>query len=90
MSKKIKVKDKDLQVFGIVPTLTEKQIERTVEKQVKFLKAVYPWLNELETYSEGAMEIRPIKRDVENLKKENAELKAKIDDLIDEINKIKK
>ena len=70
MSKKIKVKDKDLQVFGIVPTLTEKQIERTVEKQVKFLKAVYPWLNELETYSEGAMEIRPIKRDVENLKKD--------------------
>lgn len=70
MSKKIKVKDKDLQVFGIVPALNEKQIERVVEKQVRFLKAVYPFLDELETYSEGAMEIRPIKRDVENLKKD--------------------
>lgn len=69
-TKSIKVKNKDIQVFGIVPTLTEKQIERTVEKQVKFLKAVYPCLSELETYNEGAIEIRPIKRDVENLKKD--------------------
>lgn len=70
MSKNIKVKNKDLQVFGIVPALNEKQIKKTVDKQVRFLKAVYPWLEELETYSDGAMEIRPIKRDVINLKKD--------------------
>lgn len=70
MSKKIKVKDTDIKVFGVVPALTEKQINRVVKKQVRFLKAVYPFLDELETYSEGAMEIRPIKRDMENLKKD--------------------
>lgn len=70
MSKKIKVKDKDIQVFSIVPVLNGKQIKKTVDKQVRFLKAIYPWLEELETYSEGAMEIRPIKRDVINLKKD--------------------
>ena len=57
-------------MFGVVPALTEKQINRVVKKQVRFLKAVYPFLDELETYSEGAMEIRPIKRDMENLKKD--------------------
>ena len=70
MSKKIKVKDTDIKVLGVVPALTEKQINRVVKKQVRFLKAVYPFLDELETYSEGAMEIRPIKRDTENLKKD--------------------
>lgn len=70
MSKKIKVKDTDIKVLGVVPALTEKQINRVVKKQVRFLKAVYPFLDELETYSEGAMEIRPIKRDMENLKKD--------------------
>lgn len=68
--KKQTVKDKELQIFGVVPMLNEKQIKKTVEKQVRFLKSVYPWLEELETYSDGAMEIRPIKRDVINLKKD--------------------
>ncbi|MBQ8997208.1 MAG: hypothetical protein IJ086_00780 [Clostridium sp.] len=70
MSKIIKVKDKDIKVFSVVPELNENQIKKTVNKQVRFLKAIYPWLEELETYSEGAMEIRPIKRDVINLKKD--------------------
>ena len=69
-TKSIKVKNKDIQVFSVVPELNEKQIKKTVNKQVRFLKAIYPWLEELETYSEGAMEIRPIKRDVINLKKD--------------------
>lgn len=68
-NKNIKVKNKDIQVFGIVPTLNEKQIKKTVNKQIRFLKLIYPWLVNLDEYSEGAIEIRPIKRDYENLKK---------------------
>lgn len=70
MSKNIKVKDKELKVFSEVPQLNEKQIKRTVEKQVRFLKAIYPWLENLEEYNDGAMELRPIKRDIVNLKKD--------------------
>ena len=69
-NKNIKVKDKQLQVFATVPQLNEKQIKRTVEKQVRFLKAIYPWLENLEEYNDGAMELRPIKRDIVNLKKD--------------------
>ena len=70
LSKNIKVKDKELKVFSEVPQLNEKQIKRTVEKQVRFLKAIYPWLENLEEYNDGAMELRPIKRDIVNLKKD--------------------
>ena len=69
-NKNIKVKDKQLQVFATVPQLNEKQIKRTVEKQVRFLKAIYPWFENLEEYNDGAMELRPIKRDIVNLKKD--------------------
>ncbi len=63
-----KIKDKNIKVVSFVPALSEKQIKRVVEKQIKFLKLVHPEIA-TEGYKEGCLEIRPIKRDVINLKK---------------------
>ena len=53
---------KKIEAFESVPTFTEQQIEKQLNKQIRFLKAVYPWLME-KGYNEGCVEIRPIKRD---------------------------
>lgn len=63
-----KIKDRNIKVVSFVPALNEKQIKRVIEKQVKFLKLIYPELA-TEGYKEGCMEIRPVKRDFKNLKK---------------------
>ncbi len=48
-------------VYPTVPSFTEDQLEKQLEKQITFLKTIYPWLSEDE-YQEGAIELRPIKR----------------------------
>ena len=49
--------------FDEVPVFTETQIEKQLNKQLKFLKVIYPWLSE-DNYQDGCIELRPIKRDV--------------------------
>ena len=53
---------KEIKIFESVPTFTDQQIEKQLNKQIRFLKAVYPWLNE-DNYQDGVIELRPIKRD---------------------------
>lgn len=53
---------KEIKVFESVPIFTDGQIEKQLNKQIRFLKAVYPWLSE-DNYQDGAIELRPIKRD---------------------------
>ena len=55
---------KEIKIFDSVPKFSDIQIEKQLNKQVKFLRAVYPWLLE-DNYQDGAIEIRPIKRDKE-------------------------
>lgn len=55
---------KEIKVFDSVPQFTDTQIEKQLNKQIRFLKAVYPWLAE-DNYQDGAIELRPIKRDIE-------------------------
>lgn len=55
---------KEVKSFESVPTFTDQQIEKQLNKQIRFLKAVYPWLSE-DNYQDGAIELRPIKRDIE-------------------------
>lgn len=57
---------KEIKIFESVPTFNDKQIEKQLNKQVRFLKAIYPWLDE-DNYQDGCIELRPIKRD-KNLK----------------------
>lgn len=52
---------KEIKVFDSVPQFTDTQIEKQLNKQIRFLKAVYPWLAE-DNYQDGAIELRPIKR----------------------------
>lgn len=53
---------KEIKIFESVPTFTDGQIEKQLNKQIRFLKAIYPWLTE-DNYQNGAIELRPIKRD---------------------------
>lgn len=55
---------KEVKSFESVPTFTDQQIEKQLNKQIRFLKAVYPWISE-DNYQDGAIELRPIKRDIE-------------------------
>lgn len=55
---------KEIKTFESVPTFTDNQIEKQLNKQLRFLKAIYPWLTE-DNYQDGAIELRPIKRDKE-------------------------
>lgn len=55
---------REIKIFESVPTFSEQQIEKQLIKQIRFLKAIYPWLNE-DNYQDGAVELRPIKRDKE-------------------------
>lgn len=49
---------------GSVPEFTEEQLRKQVKKQVKFLKTLYPFLEEDE-WHDGGIELRPIKRSSE-------------------------
>lgn len=55
---------REIKIFESVPTFNEQQIEKQLIKQIRFLKAIYPWLSE-DNYQDGAVELRPIKRDKE-------------------------
>lgn len=55
---------KEIKVFDSVPKFTDTQIEKQLNKQIKFLRAVYPWLSD-DNYQDGCIELRPIKRDKE-------------------------
>ncbi|MDK0578315.1 hypothetical protein P5F02_15200 [Clostridium perfringens] len=55
---------KEIKVFDSVPKFTDTQIEKQLNKQVKFLRAIYPWLSE-DNYQDGCIELRPIKRSKE-------------------------
>lgn len=52
---------KSVKKFEEVPKFNDKQIEKQLAKQIRFLKLVYPFLGEDE-YQEGCVEIRPIRR----------------------------
>ena len=47
--------------FNEILKFNDLQIAKQAEKQVKFLKTIYPFLED-EAYSEGAIELRPIRR----------------------------
>ncbi|RIX60054.1 hypothetical protein D3P08_00215 [Paenibacillus nanensis] len=53
---------KEKKVFNHVPVFNEGQIDKQVEKQVCFLKAIHPQLGDAH-WNEGRVELRPIKRD---------------------------
>ncbi|OLN33841.1 hypothetical protein [Desulfosporosinus metallidurans] len=57
-----------------IPKFNEAQISKQAEKQIKFLKAVYPFLEDEENWNEGAIELRPLQRskDAKYLKSYNA------------------
>lgn len=55
---------REIKIFESVPTFNDQQIEKQLIKQIRFLKAIYPWLSE-DNYQDGAIELRPIKRDKE-------------------------
>lgn len=66
-NKKVIEKTKDKEIFafeGAVPTFTPQQLSKQIEKQVKFLKAIYPFLEDNE-WQNGGIELRPIKRSKE-------------------------
>lgn len=52
---------KKTKVLDSVPMFTEQQLEKQMEKQVEFLKAIYPFLED--KFRDGAVELRPIKRE---------------------------
>lgn len=54
---------KETKIFESVPAFNDIQINKQLEKQIKFLRAVYPWLNE-DNFQDGVIELRPIKRDM--------------------------
>lgn len=53
---------KETKKFESVPTFSDAQIEKQLNKQIKFLKLVYPQM-EKTNFEEGCIELRPIKRD---------------------------
>ncbi|MCM3786217.1 helix-turn-helix domain-containing protein [Neobacillus mesonae] len=53
---------KEKRVFDCVPVFSDKQIDKQVEKQIMFLKVIYPQLADSH-WNEGRIEIRPVKRD---------------------------
>lgn len=55
---------KEIKIFDSVPEFTDIQIKKQLNKQIKFLRAIYPWLSE-DNFQDGAIELRPIKRDKE-------------------------
>lgn len=55
---------REIKTFESVPVFTDIQIEKQLIKQIRFLKAIYPWLSE-DNFQDGAIELRPIKRDKE-------------------------
>lgn len=54
---------KTTKAFNSVPVFNDKQLDKQLEKQVHFLKIIYPFLEDESTWNEGAIELRPIKRD---------------------------
>ncbi|MBT2282203.1 helix-turn-helix domain-containing protein [Paenibacillus polymyxa] len=53
---------KEMKIFNQVPVLTDGQIDKQAEKQIRFLKAVHPQLEDTH-WNEGRVELRPVKRD---------------------------
>lgn len=51
-----------------MPKFNDKQLDKQTYKQIEFLKVMYPFLEDDNNWNEGAIELRPIKRD-EYLKK---------------------
>lgn len=50
------------EVFNAVPKFNDKQLDKQLYKQITFLKAIYPFLED-DYWNEGVIELRPIKRD---------------------------
>jgi hypothetical protein len=57
------LKEKKAVKFCTVPVFNEIQLDKQVAKQVRFLKAIYPFLEDEENWNEGCIELRPLKRD---------------------------
>ena len=55
---------KNIKIFDSIPKFTDIQIEKQLNKQIKFLSVIYPWITE-DNYKDGCIEIRPIRRDKE-------------------------
>lgn len=53
---------KKMKIFNQVPVLTDGQIDKQAEKQIRFLKAIHPQLEESH-WNEGRIELRPVKRE---------------------------
>lgn len=53
---------KEKKIFNHVPVLKDGQIDKQVEKQIRFLKAMHPQLMD-NYWNEGRIEMRPVKRD---------------------------
>lgn len=53
---------KEKKIFYSVPVLNNEQIDKQVEKQTRFLKAIHPQLED-KHWNEGRIELRPVKRD---------------------------
>lgn len=52
----------NIKIFDSVPKFSDLQIEKQLNKQIKFLKLIYPWLSE-DNYQDGCIELRPIRRE---------------------------
>jgi hypothetical protein len=55
--------DKTIKIFKEVQTFTARQLENQTKKQIRFLKAIYPFLEDREKWSDGCIELRPLRRD---------------------------
>lgn len=55
---------KSVKKFEEVPKFNDKQIEKQLAKQIRFLKLVYPFLED-DIYQEGCLELRPVRRNKE-------------------------
>lgn len=53
---------KEKKIFNQVPVFSDGQLDKQVEKQVRFLKAIHPQLKDSH-WNEGRIELRPVKRD---------------------------
>jgi len=49
--------------YCTIPLLNKKQLDNQLEKQVQFLKTIYPFLENDQIWNEGCIELRAIKRD---------------------------
>jgi|GEM_PF-2114676 len=66
METKIEIQnEKPMVIYNHVPFFSEKELSNQVEKMVKFLKTIYPFIIDKKNWNEGCIELRAVKRDAE-------------------------